>query len=145
MKNSVEVTVRPGQKPPADAALTAAEVLEGEGAKGAKISLAFISPREMKQINLNYRKKAKETDVIAFEYAPGKSKTEGDIFISLSKAAENAVEFGCTKEEEVRRLIIHGVLHVLGYDHMNKKDESQMTAKTLKYIRITGGGKKWKQ
>jgi probable rRNA maturation factor len=141
MKNSVEVTLRPGQKPPVDAGKTAQAVLSEENAAGAGINLVFVSPAEMKQINLNYRKKAKETDVIAFGYAAKKYGAEGDVFISLSKAAENAAEFGCTLKEETGRLIIHGVLHVLGYDHMNRKDEAEMTAKTLKYMKMTGGRK----
>ena len=129
MKNSVEISLRPGQKPPVDAEKTAQAVLSEENAAGARISLVFVSSSEMKQINLNYRKKAKETDVIAFKYTARKNAAEGDVFISLSKAAENAGEFGCALKEETGRLIIHGVLHVLGYDHMNRKDEEEMTAK----------------
>ncbi len=141
MKNSVEAVFRPGQKPPVDAAGTALKVLEGEKEKGCSLTIVFVDSAEMKSINLNYRKKAKDTDVIAFEYGRKKGRVEGDVFICLSKARENAAQFGCGAEEEVRRLIIHGVLHVLGYDHIDKKEEKEMNARTKSYLKNKGGKK----
>lgn len=141
MKNSVETACRPGQMPPAGVVEAALEVLKGEKERNCSLSIVFVTPGEMKDINLNYRKKAKETDVIAFEYGRNKGGAEGDIFISLSKAAENAAHSACTLEEEVRRLVIHGVLHVLGYDHTDNGREKIMAARTERYLKMTGGKK----
>ena len=73
------------------------------------------------------------TDIIAFSYRENpfpkidsKSEPLGDIYISLEKASENARIYEIAFENEVKRLIIHGVLHLTGYDHDNSNEEKKM-------------------
>lgn len=88
------------------------------------------------RINSEYRGKDGPTDVVSFAYRDdpfpvidSQFEELGDIYISLEKAADQAVEYGVTFPEEIKRLIIHGVLHLLGYDHeRSPNDEKEMTA-----------------
>ncbi len=87
-----------------------------------EINIAITSSREMQALNRRYRKKNKATDVLSFpSEAPG---VTGDIAISLEIAAENASELGHSLSTEVEILILHGMLHLAGFDH--EIDEGEM-------------------
>ena len=105
-------------------------VLKSEGKTGLEINLIFTDNAYIKNINLEYRYKNQATDVISFESEGG-----GDVFISLEKAGEQAKEYGATLYEELARLLVHGALHVLGYDHIRPKDRIKMAAKEKKYLK----------
>ena len=100
------------------------------------ISVSFIDNEEIHRINKEYRKIDRPTDVISFafldnedrakEYASGMPVILGDIYISLDKADEQAKEYGHSMKRELCFLFVHGLLHLLGYDHMNKEDEEEM-------------------
>ena len=105
------------------------------------VSVIITSDEVISHINQTYRKKKGPTDVISFAYreAPmphGDTKEHiGDIFISLETAQRQALEYGVSLKEELKRLLIHGVLHLLGYDHeqsaykkriMQKKEDEIM-------------------
>lgn len=115
---------------------TAAAVLRAERAPRGTLSLAFVGPARMRSLNRAWFGKDRPTDVIAFRYdgrtdgrADGGTRTRssvrrsvgpsplGDVFICPAIAARNARRFGASPKEETLRLIVHGVLHVLGYDH----------------------------
>lgn len=87
------------------------------------VTLILTSDEAIAHINKTYRKKKGPTDVISFAYreAPMPHVTTkehlGDIFISLDTAQRQAIEYGVTLKEELKRLLVHGVLHLLGYDH----------------------------
>ncbi|MDP2168421.1 MAG: rRNA maturation RNase YbeY [Thermodesulfovibrionales bacterium] len=93
------------------------------GLKEAELSILFCSPSRMRSLNLRYRGINRATDVLAFPlYSPGEIPHEGhylpgDIVINPSQAASQAKEHGLTLGEEIRRLLIHGLLHLIGYDH----------------------------
>jgi len=88
-------------------------------------------------INTEYRLKNRTTDVIAFEFSGRDCECPGgDIFISVEMAKKNAKDFGTTVNSEMARLITHGTLHVLGYDHLNPKDEKGMLKKTEEYMKF---------
>lgn len=88
--------------------------------KSGELSIAFIGEAEMRRLNRTYRKKDKVTDVLAFE-AP-----LSEVLICYPQAKRQAAERGHTTKQEVVDLLIHGVLHSLGYDHETPKDAKVM-------------------
>lgn len=112
-------------------------------------SIAFVSDRRMKELNKFFRGKNSTTDVLSFPHepdefefdaqvttAPGtdslvevRSSFLGDIVISAEQAAKQAVENGLTIEAEIKQLILHGLLHLCGYDH--ETDDGEMNAREL--------------
>ncbi|MCX8124394.1 MAG: rRNA maturation RNase YbeY [Spirochaetes bacterium] len=104
------------------------------------VTLIFTNDEAIAQINSTYRKKKGPTDVISFAYreAPMPSVcTEeylGDIFISLETAQKQATEYGITLKEELQRLVVHGVLHILGYDHEKSAYKKKIMQKKEKDI-----------
>jgi probable rRNA maturation factor len=99
-----------------------------------EVNISITSGREMEALNRRFRNKNKPTDVLSFPSAtPG---VAGDIAISLEIAADNAAELGHPLAAEVKILILHGMLHLAGYDH--EIDDGEM------YQRETVLRKKWK-
>lgn len=88
-------------------------------------SIHFVSDEEIRALNRSYRDKDEATDILtfalsdgdAFPEIEGEEKELGDIFISLESMHRNAKAFSVSDDEELHRLLIHGVLHLLGYDH----------------------------
>lgn len=114
--------------------------------KGRHIaSYVFVSQEEIHQINKDYRQIDRPTDVISFAYIDEDSTREipeelGDIFICTEKVFEQAMEYGHTPYRECAFLITHGILHLLGYDHIQPEDEEQMFAlqdQILNALKIT--------
>lgn len=96
-------------------------------------SIAVVSDRRMKELNTFFRGKSATTDVLSFpyesdEFDPDKSNL-GDIVISVEQAQKQAEENGLTLEGEIKQLILHGVLHLCGYDH--ETDKGEMNAREL--------------
>jgi len=100
--------------------------------KNINFSVIFVSSDTIKEINKNYRKIDRVTDVITFRLADyeevmcGNINVLGDIYICLDKAKEQASEYGHSYLRELSFLLVHGFLHLLGYDHMNEEDEKKM-------------------
>ncbi|MBN2754211.1 MAG: rRNA maturation RNase YbeY [Candidatus Goldbacteria bacterium] len=92
-------------------------------------NIVFVSDAFIKEMNLNYRMKNSKTDVISFENGSG-----GDIYISVDTAKTDAAELGITLSEEILRLLIHGLLHIMGYDHIKYNDYKKMYVKEKKYL-----------
>jgi len=104
------------------------ETLEKEGFKDDKeISVAFISKEDIKKINSKYRKINDSTDVLSFE---GEGDILGEIIISVEETKKNGDIF----EDELKRVLIHGTLHLLGYDH--EKDCGEMIKKQEQYFSL---------
>ncbi len=104
------------------------ENLRGE----AEVSLSFVDDGTMRALNNQYRGLDEATDVLSFpqdELPEGLPQILGDIVISLERAAQQAQEYGHGLEREVVYLAIHGLLHLLGYDHETDGDERVMCAK----------------
>lgn len=95
-------------------------------------SVIFVDNDEIRKLNKEYRKIDKETDVLSFAFEDNDAiKTKdvrllGEIYISIDKANDQSVEYGHSLTRELSFLLIHGFLHLLGYDHMNKEDEDIM-------------------
>lgn len=101
-------------------------VLEAEG-KDAVASINFVSKQEIHELNKTYRDIDSPTDVLSFE-----SDIEGDlgdIFICEEVAEENAKKYKTTLENEINLLIVHGMLHLCGYDHMTDEKAQIMEAR----------------
>ena len=108
----------------------------------AELSIMFVGDRRMKQLNTQYRNIRRTTDVLSFEssipFTPEDADNVlGDIVISVPKAEAQAEEYGAGFYDEITRLLIHGTLHLLGYDHeqtaykarkMRKKEEELIDA-----------------
>jgi probable rRNA maturation factor len=119
-------------------------ILELTETDKVSVTVILTDNETIHTINKDYRGKDKPTDVISFAYrdepfpSPDEIAEElGDIYISLEKAEEQAAEYGVTMEAEVKRLLIHGILHLLGYDHeKSEDDEIEMQALEEKLINI---------
>lgn len=106
------------------------------------LSLILVGPITIKRINREYRNLDKVTDVISFALLDQEEDYEipeeniilGDIFINLKRVSSQALEYGHSEEREFLFLFIHGLLHCLGYDHMNKEDEDKMFAMQRKIL-----------
>jgi len=97
----------------------AESVLRAERVRDAEVSVTFVSDRRMAALNWSHLQHRGATDVISFGFAPvakGAPLT-GDIYIAPGVARRNAVAHGAGIREEILRLVVHGMLHVIGYDH----------------------------
>lgn len=96
------------------------------------VQITLTNPENIRKYNKEYRNIDKETDVISFAHEDEKSfpinefRVLGDIYISIDKAISQKDEYGHSLERELCFLVTHGLLHLLGYDHMNKEDEEEM-------------------
>lgn len=94
--------------------------------KRLALGLGFVSSRAMAGINASYGKKCAPTDVLSFGYAFKRGNLEGDILICPSFAKTSSKEQGISYAEELRRLLVHGLLHLAGYDHAQKRQADKM-------------------
>jgi probable rRNA maturation factor len=88
-----------------------------------KVSISFVPRSAMKKLNMTYRKKNKPTDVLSFNMNEGEFL--GDAVICPAVAKQNAKKYGVSTNAEVARLVTHGLLHLLGYDHGKKMFDLQ--------------------
>lgn len=101
---------------------------EAKSLKGG-LEIAVIGDREMKKINYHYRGKNKTTDVLSFAFQEEKNiKTDflGQIFISYAQIKRQAKEYKISEKEEFVRMLVHGLLHLIGHDHETKTKEQKM-------------------
>lgn len=94
-----------------------------------ELSLALVDNQEIKKLNACYRKKDQPTDVLSFpsgEQLPTGIQILGDVVISVEQAEEQARERRKTLEQEIESLLIHGILHLLGYDHERSRKEAKI-------------------
>lgn len=110
-------------------------------AKGAGVTVAFVSDRAMRELNWRWRGKRGTTDVLSFpagqdEFEKAEGLSLGDVVISLAQAGRQAAGQGLSFENEVEQLILHGLLHLCGYDH--ERDGGEMNALELTLRRRLG-------
>ena len=95
-----------------------------------EISVLLCNNEYIQNLNRDFRNKDKSTDVLSFPSGDIKGDFLGDIAISIEKAKEQAPSFNNDFESEIKRLLIHGILHLLGYDHeLGQKEEEEMKNK----------------
>lgn len=110
----------------------------------AEISLVFADNESIRELNKTYRSKDSATDVLSFPlWDPEEEEVEeillGDIIISLERAVTQAEEYGHSLEREVTYLMVHGILHLVGYDHLVEEDKKIMREheeKILKAVKV---------
>lgn len=93
------------------------------------LEITFVNSEKIKFINNQYLKHNYSTDVITFNYSNNINEIDGEIVISLEDAKNNSKKFKNTIEEEVYRLIIHGVLHLIGFNDIKKNEKRIMKSK----------------
>jgi probable rRNA maturation factor len=115
----------------------ALKVLELVEQSQAELSVALVNNREIRKLNAKYRQKDYPTDVLSFPAAnelPMGVRLLGDVVISVEKAEEQAKQRGRTLNEETVTLLIHGVLHLLGYDHERSAKDARIMGRLEKKI-----------
>jgi probable rRNA maturation factor len=100
----------------------------GLGRRGATVNLVVVDDREMRRLNRRYRGKDKATDVLSFGYDPGPEGDEvvGDVYVSHETLARDAERSGLDARALSMRIVVHGLLHVVGYDHESDADAARM-------------------
>ena len=110
-------------------------VLMGEH-RPAAVSVTFLGPTAMRQLNRRHKKHDRPTDVLSFALEMPDGRLAGDIYICRAVAAVQASDAGVGLREELVRLVVHGVLHVLGHDHPERNREgSAMWRRQERYVR----------
>lgn len=104
-----------------------------EGFETDNINYIFCSDDYLLQINIQYLQHDYYTDVIGFQYSEGK-RLSGDIYISIDRITENAVENSVSFEKELARVMIHGILHFMNYKDKEDKDVIEMRKAEDKYL-----------
>ncbi|HAB66843.1 MAG TPA: rRNA maturation RNase YbeY [Firmicutes bacterium] len=108
--------------------------LEHEKVNNAIFSIIFVDDEEIHKINREYRNVDRITDVISFAFEDNENilyndiRMLGDIYICIPQMKRQAIDYGHSEKRELSFLAIHGLLHLLGYDHMNIEDEKKMFA-----------------
>lgn len=92
-------------------------VLGAEHARGVSVSVTYVGNARMRALNMRHFRRRGDTDVIAFALPGPGAAIAGDVYVSPDAARTAADALGISVREEVMRLVVHGVLHVLGYDH----------------------------
>lgn len=109
--------------------------IKSEGASTAGINFILCSDKYLKTINLQYLSHDTYTDIVTFDYTD-ENGIAGDVFISVDRVKENANHFQTSLDEELHRVIIHGVLHLLGYKDKSKRDKTLMRKKEDAYLSL---------
>lgn len=108
---------------------------ESEIRRIGNMSIIFCSDNYVLDINQKYLQHDYFTDIITFDYCEG-DRLSGDLFISVDSVRENSVEFGTEFKDELNRVIIHGLLHLVGYDDHTEKDIKLMRSKENYYLSL---------
>ncbi len=110
------------------------KTLKLEKVRHAVFSITFVGEEEIKKLNKEYRNRDCVTDVISFAFEDAsflhsKLRVLGDIYICIPRMLEQAKSYGHSSKRELAFLTVHGLLHLLGYDHIKKEEEAIMFAK----------------
>src|SRR4051812_40349314 len=114
-------------------------VVKAEKSAIQSLNYVFCTDRYLLGINQNYLNHDTLTDIITFDYTEDYKSLEGEIYISVPRVRENARVLGVDFETELHRVIIHGVLHILGYKDKTSKEKVAMRKAEEKYLRIRKG------
>ncbi|TLY28109.1 MAG: rRNA maturation RNase YbeY [Ignavibacteria bacterium] len=115
----------------------ARRVLTRERRRRAHIAIIYINDRSMIRMNAAYLKRRRTTDVLSFPLSDlPDDLLEGEVYVNVDRARRQARRYGVTFRNEVARLVIHGVLHLLDYDDKRESEKRQMTRLEDAYLRI---------
>ena len=107
---------------------------EAEGYTVGDLNYIFCSDDYVLQVNRDYLQHDYYTDIITFDQSEEDDKLEGDIFISVDRVADNAQQLGISAEQEMRRVLAHGMLHLCGYGDKTDEEAAQMRAKEEEWM-----------
>lgn len=110
-------------------------VVKLEGFREGEISYVFCNDEYLHKLNVEFLKHDTLTDIISFDYSVGK-ELHGDVFISIERVKENAENFNEEFEDELKRVMVHGVLHYCGYKDKSKKEASIMREKENYHLNL---------
>ena len=110
-------------------------VAESEIRRLGQISIIFCSDNYILDINQRYLQHDYFTDIITFDYCED-DRLSGDLFISVDSVRENAIEYGSSFNDELNRVMVHGILHLIGYDDHTDEDIRQMRSKENYYLSL---------
>ena len=108
-------------------------VIKYESSKEVEINIVFTGDKFIRKLNTIFLKHKWVTDVISFPLSDNK-QIEGEIYINLEQSRRQAKEYKCTFKSETQRLIIHGVLHLIGYKDVTQRTKKRMSALEDKYL-----------
>ena len=110
-------------------------VAQSEAKKLGDIGIIFCSDNYILEVNIKYLQHDYYTDIITFDYCEGDTLS-GDLFISIDSVRENASFYGVEFPVELNRVIVHGLLHLIGYDDHTEEDIAVMRAKENYYLSL---------
>ena len=114
-------------------------VLEGEDVKDYEISLAFVDNTTIHRLNKQYLDHDEPTDVLSFPYSAGNAKKlEGELVVGVEVAQEQATERGHDVQAELALYVVHGLLHLCGYDDKSAGAEKEMRERERHYLKLLG-------
>jgi rRNA maturation RNase YbeY len=109
--------------------------LERENKQGGALQYVFMSDEQLHKLNVEYLNHDTYTDIITFDMSEG-DEIAGDLYISIERVKDNAEELDTFWEEELDRVMIHGLLHLIGYGDKTKTDQAEMRAKENEYLAL---------
>jgi rRNA maturation RNase YbeY len=107
-----------------------------EGGKPGTLNFIFCSDSYLLELNTSYLKHNTFTDIITFDLSEDKQTVSGDIFISIERVKENAKSFKISFPRELHRVLIHGILHLLGYQDKTPSQQKEMRSKEDYYLSL---------
>lgn len=109
------------------------QTIAAEGKKASDLNIIFTSDEYLLDINKQYLNHDFYTDVVAFDYSD-QNFVSGDVFISIDRVGENAKKYSQSFEQELYRVIIHGILHLCGYNDKTDEQKQAMRTKEDAYL-----------
>jgi probable rRNA maturation factor len=142
---SVQIeTILPTLDIPREALVESAHrVLQGEGHDHRAVMIIFVDDAYIRRLNREYRQLDRATDVLSFELSDDTTPDHdllGEIYISIDRARDQAVRYHMSVDRELQRLVVHGCLHLLGYDHHRTAERKVMRQKESHYLSESDAG-----
>ena len=109
------------------------DVIKSENCKEGEINYIFCNDEYLHKLNVEFLSHDTLTDIISFDYSVGK-ELHGDVFISIDRVRDNAKDFGVDFTQELRRVIVHGILHYCEYKDKTDDDAKEMRSKENHYL-----------
>jgi probable rRNA maturation factor len=101
-------------------------VISKEGFKAGEVNYIFCNDKYLRKINKDYLQHNYNTDIVTFDNSGDKKIISGDIFISVDRVRENAMAYETRFSNELHRVMVHGLLHLAGYDDKNSRKQDEM-------------------
>jgi probable rRNA maturation factor len=111
-------------------------VIDREGKEAQELNFIFCDDNYLSELNFKYLRHKTLTDILTFSLNDGESGLNGDIFISIQRVKENAVKFNQRIEDELHRVMIHGILHLIGYKDKSRIEKIKMREKEDFYLEL---------